>query len=68
MWKIFEFLIKMLIFALAFYVILDYIFYCKIGNNTGILSLIVIISLIIIFYIFIGKKKSEERANLHKKK
>ena len=52
-----EFLIKIIVFAAAFFFILEYIFACEIHNTVGLLSLSSVLVIVIILFWFLGNKK-----------
>ncbi len=54
--KKFEFIIKLGVFALAFYYTLDYIFVCEVKNSIGISSIILILIIVFILQYFFGRK------------
>jgi hypothetical protein len=54
--KRFEFIIKISIFALTFYYTLDYIFVCEVSNISGVIILILILIIITLLHYFFGRK------------
>jgi hypothetical protein len=58
-----EFLIKMIVFAVGFYFILEYVFACEVQNWIGLLGVFIILGIVSIFYWFVGKERVENRSN-----
>ena len=55
---VFEFIVKMIIFAFALFFILEYVFACQIHNTTGIMSLSLVIMTVLILFWFFGNTKT----------
>jgi len=52
-----EFSMRITIFAVALYYILEYVFICEISNGIGISTLVFVITTVILLFWFFGRKK-----------
>ena len=56
---IIEFLFRMIVFACAFFFVLEYVFVCEVNNKIGMSILILIIILVLIIFSIFGKKERD---------
>jgi multisubunit Na+/H+ antiporter MnhB subunit len=52
-----EFSMRITIFAIALYYILEYVFICEISNGIGMSALVFVITAVILLFWFFGRKK-----------
>lgn len=56
LFKKYEFIVRIAVFALTFYYTLDFIFVCEVSNLVGVSVLIVVLLSIILIHYFVGRK------------